>query len=142
MAVSTNPDLGEVVLDLPTVEDPFDPSIEDVYAALDESCNTTCHSPAWGAMCEQKLRAMGLEFLWKSMPFVFVSCDGAHVKGQLESYEIDSNTSTPLLLSLYAQILLGVAKDLVHGTCLITDHGTQREIQLYKCKRTGLLLSI
>lgn len=56
-----------VCLDLPVRhwDDPDDPN---VYVALDEGCNTSCHSEHWGNITEAKLRLLGLSFPWKSRP--------------------------------------------------------------------------
>ena len=34
--------------------------------ALDEGCNSTCHSKAWGELAEDRLRHHGLTFLVQS----------------------------------------------------------------------------
>ena len=158
--VTSCPETGSVLLDLPVV-DYLDPSDPNIYAALDEGCNSTCHSATWGEMCSTKLKQLfQVEFKWMSkivsnfvgigaqtrgvgsrqMPFGLLALDGTVVKGKCESYEIESG-STPMLLSLYAQCTLGMRKNLEDGTCTVKDSdGNRRSIQLYKCKRTGLLL--
>ena len=159
MAVSTDQATGVVMLDLP-VRDIMDPNDPNIYAALDEGCNSTCHSSKWGEMCNQKLKRFGVEFKWmesssnpsfvgigdktktlgmRAMPFGFLAHGDHVVKGKLESYEID-NGSTPMLLSLYAQCTLGMIKDLEHGKVSVKIGQTRREIPLYKCKKSGLLL--
>ena len=159
MAVSTDQGTGVVMLDLP-VRDIMDPNDPNIYAALDEGCNSTCHSSQWGEMCNQKLKRFGVEFKWmestsnpsfvgigdktktlgmRAMPFGLLAHDKHVVKGNLESYEI-SNGSTPMLLSLYAQCTLGMIKDLEHGKVSVKVGETRREIPLYKCRKTGLLL--
>ena len=86
-------------------------------------------------MCNEKLKALGLEFKWKTrctrsfggigsktntlgtrqMPFALLAESNEIVKGHCESYEVDKR-STPMLLSLYAQCTLGMIKGLEKGT--------------------------
>ena len=106
-------------MSLPDVDimDPNDPSI---CAPLDEGRNSTRHSAEWGKMCNEKLKALGLEFKWKTrsttsfvgigsksntlgtrqMPLALLAETNEMVKGHCESYEIDKG-STPMLLSLH-----------------------------------------
>ena len=65
VATSTEMTSGLVCLDLPVRhwDDMNDPH---VYVALDEGCNTTCHSEHWGNIAESKLKSLGLSFPWKS----------------------------------------------------------------------------
>ena len=65
MAVTANQITGDVLSSLPVV-DIMDPHGPNIYAALDEGCNSTCHSAEWGKMCNEKLKALGLEFKWKT----------------------------------------------------------------------------
>ena len=82
-----------------------------------------------------KTKTLGM----RAMPFGFLAHGDHVVKGKLESYEID-NGSTPMLSSLYAQCTLGMIKDLEHGKVSVKIGQTRREIPLYKCRKTGLLL--
>ncbi|CAK9055782.1 unnamed protein product [Durusdinium trenchii] len=85
-AVAVNQTTGDVMLNLPTV-DVMDPDDPHVYAALDEGCNTTCHSSAWGEMATKKLEARGYSFQWKEDAD---AQDGEEsIYGYLESYEAD-----------------------------------------------------
>lgn len=158
MAVRANPDTGDVELTLPVL-DIMSMSNLDVYSALDEGCNSTCHSQQWAEMCNNKLAKYGVTFKWvnhdvtsfvgigaktgtcgsRSMPIGLEALDGSVIKGKLESYEIQGNTSTPLLLSLYAQVTLGMIKDLSAGKVFVTVNNVQRELPLAKCSKTGLL---
>ena len=63
MAVTANQIAGEVLLSLPEV-DIMDPNDPNIYAALDDGCHSTRHSSEWGKMCNEKLKALGLEFKW------------------------------------------------------------------------------
>lgn len=159
MAVRSDPDTGDVTLDLPIV-DVMSMDDPDIYAALDEGCNSTCHSQQCAEMCDTKLRKYGVAFKWvnhevtsfvgigsktgtcgsRSMPIALEATDGSVIQGKLESYEIQGKTSTPLLLSLYAQVTLGMIKDLSAGKIYVTVNSTQRELPLAKCSKTGLLL--
>ena len=41
----------------------WDPSETRIWGALDEGCNSTCHSTAWGRLADVRLKALhGLEF--------------------------------------------------------------------------------
>ena len=68
MAVSTDQATGVVMLNLP-VRDIMDPDDPNIYAALDEGCNSTCHSSKWGEMCNQKLKRFGVEFKMDGIQF-------------------------------------------------------------------------
>ena len=46
---------------LPLV-DMWDPSETRIWGALDEGCNSTCHSTAWGRLADERLKALGLSF--------------------------------------------------------------------------------
>ena len=111
-------------------------------------------------MCNEKLKALGLEFTWKTrsttsfvgigsktntlgtrqMPFGLLAETNEIVKGHCESYELDKG-STPMLLPLYAQCTLGMIKDLEKGTCSVKHDGTRRSIPLFKCRKTGFCSS-
>ena len=41
-----------------------EPEEDHVLGALDEGCNSTCHSKAWGELAEDRLRRHGLSFSW------------------------------------------------------------------------------
>ena len=142
-AVAVNQTTGDVMLNLPTV-DVMDPDDPRVYAALDEGCNTTCHSSAWGEMATKKLEARGYSFQWKedadaptfiglgsksttkgrrSMPFALQAQDGEEsIYGHLEPYEASAD-GTPLLISLYCQVALGMIKDLTRRTVSVMKKG-------------------
>ena len=61
MAISTA-DVVEV--DNIWMVDMWSPSEKDVCGALDEGCNATCHSKAWGRFAEDKLKGFSLSFPW------------------------------------------------------------------------------
>ena len=65
MASDTQMTSDEVYLHLPEV-DMWGNSSKDLYVALDEGCNTTCHSETWATMAEDKLKLYGLNMPWKS----------------------------------------------------------------------------
>ena len=114
MAAQSNPDTGDVILDLPTV-DIMSMDTPDVYAALDEGCNASCHSQAWAEMCDAKLRRFDVTFKWvnhevtsfvgigaktstcgsRSMPIGLEATDGSVIKGKLESFEIQVRQQPP-----------------------------------------------
>ena len=48
---------------LPVV-DMWSPEEDHIWGALDEGCNSTCHSKAWGELAEDRLRHFGLTFPW------------------------------------------------------------------------------
>ena len=48
---------------LPVV-DMWSPEEDNIWGALDEGCNSTCHSKAWGELAEDRLRHYGLTFPW------------------------------------------------------------------------------
>ena len=48
---------------LPVV-DMWSPEEDHIWGALDEGCNSTCHSKAWGELAEDRLRYFGLTFPW------------------------------------------------------------------------------
>ena len=48
---------------LPVV-DMWSPTEDHVCGALDEGCNSTCHSKAWGEFAEDRLKHHGLTFPW------------------------------------------------------------------------------
>ena len=109
----------------------WDPSETRIWGALDEGCNSTCHSTAGGRSTERRLKALGLSFPWvdsktksfaelgstsntlgkRRLPFSIEKGDTT-LGGVLESHEIDTTARNPLLLSLFAQSTLGLIKDM------------------------------
>ena len=85
-----------------------------VWGALDEGCNSTCHSVAWGRLAEQRLKAFGLTFPWvdsktksfaglgatsstlgkRRLPFS-IEKGSTTLGGVLESHEIDTPARNP-----------------------------------------------
>ena len=153
-AVAVNQTTGDVMLNLPTV-DVMDPDDPHVYAALDEGCNATCHSSAWGEMATKKLEARGYSFQWKdaptfigvrsksttkgrrSMPFALQAQDGEEsIYGHLEPYEASAD-GAPLLISLYCQVALGMIKDLTRGTVSVMKKGQRYMIPIVQVLTHG-----
>ena len=58
--VSYQSDLVRV--DTLPVVDMWSPEEDHIWGALDEGCNSTCHSKAWGELAEDRLRYFGLTF--------------------------------------------------------------------------------
>ena len=157
MASDTQMTSDEVYLHLPEV-DMWGNSSKDLYVALDEGCNTTCHSETWATMAEDKLKLYGLNMPWKSdegksflglgpttktqrtIPFAFWLKDGEAVPGTMDSHQNSGTQKTPLLLSLYAQSSVGLVKDLKKGTAMMESNGKYKELGLARCKSTGVLL--
>ena len=131
-----------------------------VWGALDEGCNSTCHSVSWGRLAEQRLKALGLTFPWvdsktksfaglgatsstlgkRRLPFS-IEKGSTTLGGVLESHEIDTPARNPLRLSLFAQSTLGLIKDMRTCTCSIrNDDGSMSHVPLARCSETGLLL--
>ena len=138
----------------------WDPSETRIWGALDEGCNSTCHSTAWGRLAEKRLKALGLSFPWvdsktksfaglgstsntlgkRRLPLSIAKGDTT-IGGVLESHEIDTTARNPLLLSLFAQSTLGLIKDMKTCTCSIRNHdGSTSHVPLARCHETGLLL--
>ena len=137
--------------------DLWSPSETHIWGALDEGCNSTCHSRAWGDLVEWKLKSFGLGFPWvdseakyftglgsttgtlgrRKLPFC-LSLDKGHdtLAGVMESHEVDTAARNPLLISLFAQSTLGLVKDM--STCTCTIQG--KVLELARCADTGLLL--
>ena len=42
----------------------WSPEEDHIWGALDEGCDSTCHSKAWGELAEDLLRVFGLTFPW------------------------------------------------------------------------------
>ena len=66
VGIDNHPDGSDLVPfgNLPRV-DPWDPNDNRIWAALDEGCNSTCHSNSWGELASTKLDRMGLRFDWE-----------------------------------------------------------------------------
>ena len=138
--------------------DLWSPSEQHIWGALDEGCNSTCHSKAWGDLVEWKLKSFGASFLWvdaeaeakyftglgsttgalgrRKLPFC-LSLDKGHdtFAGISESHEVDT-ARNPLLISLFAQSTLGLAKDMSRCACTVQG----KTLELARCSDTGLLL--
>ena len=96
-----------------------------MYVALDEGCNTTCHSEHCGNIAEDKLKSLGINFSRKSQdgkPFTGLGANATTtgcrvlpfalmlekiISGILESHQVKQG-KTLLLLSLYSQLALGL----------------------------------
>ena len=159
MASDTQMTSDEVYLHLPEV-DMWDSNSKDLYVALDEGCNTTCHSEVWATMAEDKLKKHGLDMPWisaegksflglgsttktqgqRTIPFALRLKDGEAVPGTMDSHQISGTQKTPLLLSLYAQASLGLVKNMKKGIVMMESNGKCKELELARCKTTGLLL--
>ena len=132
-----------------------------VYAILDDGCNRSCHTAHWAAHAERALKSRNRTLSWRSKEQrTFGGLGGAqmstlgkrgiplgleitdsenhveHIVGDLESQEIASGQN-PLLLSLNAQMKLGMVKDLRAGTVLLKDHG-MKKLPIYKVRTNGL----
>ena len=112
-----------------------DVSHHHIWGALDEGCNSTCHSKA-----EDRLRYFGLTFPWidgstksfaglgsstktlgkRNLPFC-IQVGEDSLAGAMESHEVDTEAFNPLLVSLFAQAKLGLIKDMAHCKCYIGD---------------------
>ena len=159
MASDTQMTGDEVYLHLPEV-DMWDSTSRDLFVALDEGCNTTCHSEAWASMAESKLKGYGLDVPWiseqgksflglgastktqgqRTIPFALWLKNGGAVPGTMDSHQIMGPQRTPLLLSLYAQASLGFIKNMKKGTVMMEMNGKYQELELARCSSTGLLL--
>ena len=151
--VSYQSDLVRV--DTLPVVDMWSPEEDHIWGALDEGCNSTCHSKAWGELAEDRLRVFGLTFPWidgstksfaglgsstktlgkRNLPFC-IQVGEDSLAGAMESHEIDTSAFNPLLVSLFAQAKLGLIKDMAHCKCYIGD----LEVPMARCAHTGLLL--
>ena len=139
---------------LPVV-DMWSPEEDHIWGALDEGCNSTCHSKAWGELAEDRLRHHGLTFPWidsssksfaglgsstktlgkRNLPFC-IQVGEDSLAGAMERHEVDAEAFNPLLVSLFAQAKLGLIKDMAHCRCYIGD----LEVPMARCAHTGLLL--
>ena len=154
MAIST---ADVVAVDNIRMVDMWSPSERNVYGALDEGCNATCHSKAWGRLAEEKLKGFNLSFPWmdattksfaglgattktlgkRKLPFCLSLDFGLDtLAGIMESHEVNTEARNPLLISLFAQATLGLVKNMRTCTCLIGS----KELELSRCVHTGLLL--
>ena len=151
--VSYQSDLVRV--DTLPVVDMWSPEEDHIWGALDEGCNSTCHSKAWGELAEDRLRYFGLTFPWidgsiksfaglgsstktlgkRNLPFC-IQVGEDSLAGAMESHEVDTEAFNPLLVSLFAQAKLGLLKDMAHCKCYIGD----LEVPMARCAHTGLLL--
>ena len=139
---------------LPVV-DMWSPDEDHIWGALDEGCNSTCHSKAWGELAEDRLRHYGLTFPWinssaksfaglgsstttlgkRNLPFC-IQVGEDSLAGAMESHEVDTEAFNPLLVSLFAQAKVGLINDMAQCRCYIGD----LEVPMARCARTGLLL--
>ena len=146
MASDTQMTGDEVYLHLPEV-DMWDSTSKDLYLALDEGCNTTCHSEARAFMAETKLKRYGLDIPWiseqgksflglgastktqgqRTIPFALRLKEGEAVPGTMDSHQTMGPQKTPLLLSLYAQASLGLVKNMKKGTVMMESNGKLKE---------------
>ena len=151
--VSYQSDLVRV--DTLPVVDMWSPEEDHIWGALDEGCNSTCHSKAWGELAEARLRVFGLTFPWidgstksfaglgsstktlrkRNLPFC-IQVGEDSLAGAMESHEVDTEAFNPLLVSLFAQARLGLIKDMAQCRCYIGD----LEVPMARCSHTGLLL--
>ena len=133
----------------------WNPEEDHIWGALDEGCNSTCHSKAWGELAEDRLRAFDLTFPWidsstksfaglgsstktlgkRNLPFC-IQVGEDSLAGAMESHEVDTDAFNPLLVSLFAQAKLGLIKDMAQSRCYIGD----LEVPMARCVHTGLLL--
>ena len=128
--VSYQPHLVRVD-NLPVV-DMWSPDEGHIWGALDEGCNSTCHSKAWGELAEDRLRHHGLTFAWinssaksfaglgsstttlgkRNLPFC-IQVGKDSLAGAMESHEVDTEAFNPLL----SAFCLGkIRLDKRHGT--------------------------
>ena len=104
------------------VVDMWSPDEEHVWRVLDEGCNSTSHSKAWGELAEDRLKQQGLTFPWidssamsfaglgsstntlgkRNLPFCMQVGEDS-LAGAMESHEVDADAFNPLLISLFAQ---------------------------------------
>ena len=114
----------------------WSPEEDHIWGALDEGCNSTCHSKAWGELAEDRLRYFDLTFPWidgstksfarlgsstktlrkRNLPLC-IQVGEDSLAGAMESHEVDTEAFNPLLVSLFAQAKLGLIKDMAHCKC-------------------------
>ena len=117
------------------------------------------HSEHWGKIAESKLKSLGVSFPWKSqesksftglgvnattagcrvLPFALKLENTEVISGILESHQVKQG-KTPLLLSLYSQLALGLIKDLANQRVYFKHATDGTSLPIYKCATTGLLL--
>ena len=129
----------------------------NIYAILDEGCNSTCHSQYWIEKAEAIFKKLGYKVGWASkegkvfsglgsqgnktqgcrvLPFSLNMQDDQNpIRGILEPHQLQEGRS-PMLLSLHAQSHLGLVKDLAKGTI----HIEGRQLPIFRCCKTGLLM--
>ena len=147
----------KVTLTLPEVDIYASP---DLWAVLDEGCNSTVHGSEWASNAIPKLETLGYRTIFteglqksfkglvggaaslgtRTLPFSIMGSEGEAINGIMDSHEIEG--SAPLLLSQLAQISLGAIKDTRKG--LLWMHKPSRpddpiQIPLYRTKGAGLL---
>ena len=71
----------------------------------------------------------------RNLPFC-IQVGEDSLAGAMESHEVDTEASNPLLVSLFAQAKLGLIKDMAQSRCYIGD----LEVPMARCTHTGLLL--
>ena len=101
--------LGHHMVDTLPVVDMWSPEEDHIWGALDEGCNSTCHSKAWGELAEDRLRAFDLTFPWidgstksfaglgastktlgkRNLPFC-IQVGEDSLAGAMESHEVDT----------------------------------------------------
>ena len=150
-AFSLTPDSGPA--DLPWVNIFED---EDVWAVLDEGCNSTCHGTRWAEDAEKKFNKKGWKCPWvhhrgkeysgvgnettigkRNWPFAFeITPSTLRIPGTLASHQLP-NEYAPLLLSGVAQGRLGLVKNTRTGEVTLEDYPDQK-VQLYRDTGTRL----
>ena len=100
--------------------DVWSPGEDHVWGALDEGCNSTCHSKAWGELVEDRSKHYGLTFPWigssaksfagqgsstntlgkRNLPFC-IQVGEDSIGGAMESHEADTDAYNALLISLF-----------------------------------------
>ena len=131
MAIST---ADVVAVDNIRMVDMWSPSEKNVYGALDEGCNATCHSKAWGRLAEDKLKGFNLSFPWMDAATKSFADFGLDtLAGIMESHEVNTEARNPLLISLFAQATLGLVKNMRTCACFIGS----KELELSRCVHTG-----
>ena len=140
-----------VIVDNLLVVDMWSPEEDHIWGALDEGCNSTCHSKAWGELAEDRLKyfpwidgstksfaglGSSTKTLGKRNLLFCIQVGQDSLAGAMESHEVDTEAFNPLLVSLFAQAKLGLIKDMAHCRCYIGD----LEVPMARCAHTGLLL--
>jgi hypothetical protein len=130
----------------------------DVWALLDEGCNSTCHGEQWRTHAEKVLKHRGYAPMrlssgkssfsgigkatcagrWRFPIALTMEPSAAPVHGTLDSAEL-AGQDTPTLLSLPAQAKLGLIKDVRAGTITLRDYPGE-SLRIGRHIQTGLLL--